>query len=222
MTQNQPDNEEADEVEREGGLSNADRRFLAGQSGDVVDNTKRQRRRRIRNRVAGMMLDFTLLLDEWDPDEIATVFADAGVPDGDRDLYEGMRDALALVLVSFYDRQEHNDDDDVIPEAGVDSMVAGGLRRALQARGMELHDREPVSYNTRPVDLEELHNRFTNHKPLTYNEFQTLRASSIFGDEVLDKLQVQMMGSPPDENGDDGEEAKGDTGSDSNSENDSP
>lgn len=91
-------------------------------------------------------------------------------------VYEGTIDMFALLFKTFYER-----DNVEYPQVHIRQLVEAALRRLLAERGEELYNFE-LEYNTEPVDIEELRDRFLDGQKLTYGEFEVLRREGKFLD----------------------------------------
>jgi hypothetical protein len=161
--------------EHKGFLTDTDKAFLRGEkeyTGDNAAQMRYQRRQAIRERARNACRDFSVLLDEVDPEEVAKLFPFGDDTQDTAGVYSGMADALALFFVSFFDRED-------VSDAGahemVDMVVNHGVEQALEARGRELESYQPVRFNEQ-VPIEELRKQFFTGESLTYDQFQRLQA----------------------------------------------
>lgn len=158
-----------------GFLTDADKEFLRGEkeySGENAAQMRYQRRQAIRERTRNACRDFSLLLDELEPEEVAKIFPFGEGTQDTEDVYDGMADALALFFVSFFDRED-------VSEVGarqmIDMVVREGIEEALEARGRELESYQSVQFNEDDT-IAELRERFFTGETLTFEEFQRLQA----------------------------------------------
>jgi hypothetical protein len=161
--------------EHKGFLTDTDKAFLRGETEYTGDNDAQmryQRRRAIRERTRNACRDFSLLLDELDPEEVAKLLPFSDDTQDTEGVYSGMADALALFFVSFFDREEVSD---VGAREMVDMVVKQGVEQALEARGRELESYQSIRFNEQ-VPMEELRRRFSTGESLTYEQFQRLQA----------------------------------------------
>jgi len=161
--------------EHKGFLTDTDKAFLRGEreyTGDNAAQMRYQRRQAIRERTRNACRDFSLLLAELDPEEVAKLFPFGDDTQDTAGVYDGMADALALFFVSFFDREDVSD---VGAHEMVDMVVKRGVEQALEARGRELESYQSIRFNEQ-VPIEELRKRFSTGESLTYEQFQRLQA----------------------------------------------
>lgn len=162
-------------TDHKGFLTDADKAFLRGEkeySGDNVAQMRYQRRKAIRERTRNACRDFSLLLDELEPEEVAKIFPFGDDTQDTDGVYSGMTDAMALFFVSFFDREGVSD---VSAREMVDMVVQQAAKQALEARGRELESYQSVRFNEDDT-IGELRERFFTGETLTFQEFQRLQA----------------------------------------------
>ena len=165
------------DFDRPRGLTKSDRAFIAGNRDSYTEDSKRQKWYRIRRRLRSSLVDFSLLLEELEPERVVEIFSThgQGSADGVEAGYidEAMVDALAFFIASFYDEAEVGGNT-IGADVNVRTFLEAGLRYGLEARGLALHDFD-LTYSTSPLDLDKLLLRFFNGEELTLEEFETIQ-----------------------------------------------
>jgi len=119
-------------------LTRSDREFLLGRKSDYTEQSRRQKRSRIRRRVRDAMLDFPILLEHLDERDREMVF---DPDDGHREEYtRGITDVLAFLhlgTMGYYTPFKH--------------MLAEGVNRAEQALAGSQYRLVNVEFNVDPV-----------------------------------------------------------------------
>lgn len=135
------------ETERDRGiLTEADWAYLRGES-DLTEGSEYNRRRDIRERLRNSILDFTLLMENFEDNEdlVREVIAA-----DDDEVWQGMADAIALFFCAVTDRIEAGD---VIPNSLLSGqgehhstrflrLLGSGLERGYLERDLLLDDAE--------------------------------------------------------------------------------
>jgi hypothetical protein len=160
-------------------LSPTDRRYLLmseeEREEEYTQQGRSRRRKAIEERLQEGYKDFTILLDELSPKEVAE-FLPGGIRGGEGgELYQGEIDALALFIASLYDREV------AAPDAMLNNLVESALGRALDARGEELEDYDELRYNEQ-AELQELQQRFYTGQALSIREYRRLQAEGVTTD----------------------------------------
>ncbi len=172
-----------------GVLTQSDREFLLGRKSDYTEQSRRQKRSRIRRRVRNAILDFSILFEHLDERDRQMVFD----PDDEhRDAYtRGMTDMLAFLhlgTMGYYTPFKH--------------MLAEGVNRAEQALTGSDYRLVNVEFNVDPIgriDIDEVVDKIENDRfeKLTDEELQAfvrlLGDSEVFSaDELRDHLREEM------------------------------
>ena len=136
-------------------LTTEDRRWLTGgkrYEGEHAKQQRYQRRRDIRERVYNSLLDFSVLFECLETDEREKLFGKPGTEQtpltGDRELTNGVRDALAFLLYNtgITSRMDSADSSEPIAE----SLLTGALHRAGEKDGFLV---ENIELDIDAVDL---------------------------------------------------------------------
>ena len=154
---------------------------------------ERQQWYRVRQRFYNTLLDATLLLEQLPEDQLARWLSPDETDWGT--VYDSMVDMVALFVASFYDR------DVEAPDAMVNRLIEQGVKRAVEQRGLELHQYEPLSYSTEPDELEDIKDRFLSGEELSYAEFQLLQRQGVLSD-LTKQVRVARMAPDSDSEGD--------------------
>lgn len=172
-----------------GVLTQSDREFLLGRKSDYTEQSRRQKRSRIRRRVRNAMLDFTILFEHLDERDREMVFD----PDhAHREAYtRGITDMLAFLhlgTMGYYTPFKH--------------MLAEGVNRAEQALAGSDYRLVNVEFNVDPVgriDVDEVVDKLEAGRfaELTDEELQAfvrlLGDSDAFSaEELREDLRDQM------------------------------
>lgn len=196
--------------DRPRGLTNSDRRFLAGEEdSDISASLERQKRYRVRERARSIILDFSLLYDHLADDEIERIFSqeEADLEDWGS-LQDAMGKALALFFYQFHLTKS-------TPKRSVKGLVSRALRMAVNRAGLMLPLTQfEFNYEVESADFVGLQQRFIAGEKLTYDEFEVLRRQS-FLEDLTDKVVVQRIPPTKRASDDDSEDANSDDGAES-------
>ncbi len=172
-----------------GVLTQSDREFLLGRKSDYTEQSRRQKRSRIRRRVRNAILDFSILFEYLDERDRQMVFD----PDDEhRDAYtRGMTDMLAFLhlgTMGYYTPFKY--------------MLAEGVNRAEQALTGSDYRLVNVEFNVDPIgriDIDEVVDKIEDGRfaKLTDEELQAfvrlLGDSEVFSaDELRGHLREEM------------------------------
>jgi hypothetical protein len=172
-----------------GVLTQSDREFLLGRKSDYTEQSRRQKRSRIRERVRNAVLDFSILFEHLDERDREMVFD----PDDDhREAYtRGITDVLAFLhlgTIGYYTPFKH--------------MLAEGVNRAEQALAGSEYRLVNVEFNVDPVgriDVDEVVDKLDDGRfaELTDEELQAFvrllgDADAFSADDVREDLREQM------------------------------
>ena len=172
-----------------GVLTQSDREFLLGRKSDYTEQSRRQKRSRIRRRVRNAILDFSILFEHLDDRDRQMVF---DPDDEDRDAYtRGMTDMLAFLhlgTMGYYTPFKH--------------MLAEGVNRAEQALTGSDYRLVNVEFNVDPIgriDIDEVVDKIEDGRfaKLTDEELQAFvrllgDSESFSAEEVRERLREEM------------------------------
>lgn len=137
-------------------LTTEDRRWLTGEKtyeGEHAKQQRYQRRRDIRERVYNSLLDFSILFEHLEEDERQKLFGAPGTRQkqltDDRDLTNGIRDALGFLLYSTGITEVMDTADDY-PDVIAEWLLSEALHQAGQKDDVLVED---VELTIEAVDL---------------------------------------------------------------------
>lgn len=170
-------------------LTQSDREFLLGRKSDYTEQSRRQKRSRIRRRVRNAVLDFPILFEHLNERDREMVF---DPDDGHREEYtRGITDMLAFLhlgTMGYYTPFKH--------------MLSEGVNRAEQALAGSEYRLVTVEFNVDPVgqiDVDEVVDKLADERfaELTDEELQAFvrllgESESFSADELREDLREQM------------------------------